>query len=78
MFIFRVNLGMWPLELIILEKQVLFWEYPTPIYAVAKQIDGKMFIFRVNLVMWPLKSIVSEKWALFWGFQHKFMGFLMS
>ena len=26
-FIFRVNLGMWHLKLIILEKWILFWEY---------------------------------------------------
>ena len=25
MFIFRVNLGMWPLKSIVLEKQALFW-----------------------------------------------------
>ena len=27
MFIFRVNLGMWPLKLIVLEKQALFWGF---------------------------------------------------
>ena len=27
MFIFRVNLGMWPLKLIILEKRALFWGF---------------------------------------------------
>ena len=28
-FIFRVNLGMWPLKLIVLEKQTLFWCFNT-------------------------------------------------
>ena len=41
MFIFRVNLGMWPLKLIVLEKQALFWGFQRPIYAVSKKIDGK-------------------------------------
>ena len=27
MFIFQVNLGMWPLKSIILEKQALFWGF---------------------------------------------------
>ena len=27
MFIFQVNLAMWPLKLIVLEKQVLFWGF---------------------------------------------------
>ena len=27
MFFFRVDLGMWPLKLIILEKQALFWGF---------------------------------------------------
>ena len=74
-FIFRVNLGMWSLKSIILEKQVTVLRVSTHIYAVSKEIDLKTFIFRVNLGMWPLKSIVLEKWALFWGFQHTFMGF---
>ena len=26
-FIFQVNLGMWPLKLIVLEKQALFWGF---------------------------------------------------
>ena len=30
MFIFRVNLGMWPLKLIVLEKRALFWEFQHP------------------------------------------------
>ena len=29
-FIFQVNLGMWPLKLIVLEKQALFWEIQHP------------------------------------------------
>ena len=28
-FIFRLNLGMWPLKLIVLEKRALFWEFHT-------------------------------------------------
>ena len=59
MFIFRVNLGMWPLKLIILEKRALFWVVSTHIYDVSKEIDGKTWIFQVNLGMWPLKLIVS-------------------
>ena len=58
---FRVNLGMWPLKSIILEKQTLFWGISTHIYEVCKEIDGKMFIFRVHLGMRPLNSIVLEK-----------------
>ena len=27
MFIFQVNLGMWPLKSIVLEKQALFWQF---------------------------------------------------
>ena len=62
MFIFRVNLGMWPLKLIILEKRGLFWEFQHT-FMVSKEIDGKTFIFQVNLVMWPLKLIIFEKWS---------------
>ena len=76
MFIFRVNLGMWPLKSIILVEMSPVLRVPTAIYTDSKQIDRKMFIFQLNLGMWPLKLIVSEKWALFWGFQHTFMGFL--
>ena len=75
MFIFKVNLGMWPLESIASKKRALLSGFQH-IYGVSEEIDGKMFIFRVNLGMWPLKSIISEKQALFWGFQHTFMGFL--
>ena len=59
MFIFRVNLGMWPLKSIVSEKWSPVLRVSTHIYGVSKEIDGKMFIFRVNLGMWPLKSIVS-------------------
>ena len=45
----------------------------THMYAVSKEIDGKMYIFRVNLGMWPLELIVLEKQALFWRFQLTFM-----
>ena len=50
MFILRVNLGMWPLKSIVLEKQALFREFTTHIYGVSKEIDAKTFFFRVNLV----------------------------
>ena len=66
---------MWPLKLIVLEKQALFWDVSTHIFGISKEIDGKTFIFRVNLGMWPLKSIVLKNEALFWGFQHTFLGF---
>ena len=75
-FIFRVNLGMWPLKSIVSEKQALFLRVLTHIYGVSQEIDVKTFIFSVNLDMWPLKLIISEKQTLFWGFQHTFMGFL--
>ena len=75
MFIFQVNLGMWPLKLIVSEHEPCS-EGLTHIYEDSKEIDGKMFIFKVNLGMWPLKSIISENQALLSGFQHTFMGFL--
>ena len=74
---FTVNIGMWALKTINLEKQALSWGFSTHIYCVYKDIGGKMFIFQLNLVMWPLKLNISEKQTLFWGFQHTFMGFLM-
>ena len=70
----RVNLGMWPLKLIVLEKQALFWGFNTHLWGFQGDRWEK-FIFRVNLGMWPLKLIVLEKWALFWEFQHTFLGF---
>ena len=45
-FIFRVNLGMWPLKLIVLEKWALFWEFQHPVMVLPKEIDGKTFIFK--------------------------------
>ena len=36
-FIFRVNLGMWPLKSIILEKQALFWEFQHPFMVLPKK-----------------------------------------
>ena len=60
-FIFQVNLGMWPLKLIVLEKQALFWRFSTCIYGISKEVDRKMFIFQVNLGLWPLKLIILEK-----------------
>ena len=61
MFLLRVNLGMWPLKSIILEKWALFWGFQHTFMVLLQEIDGKTFIFRVNLGMWPLKSIVLEK-----------------
>ena len=66
MFIFRVNLGMWPLKLIVLEKWVLFWGFQHTFMGFLQEIDGKTFIFRVNLGIWLLKLIILEKRALFW------------
>ena len=51
-FIFQVTLDMWPLKLIVSEKQGLFWEFQH-IYGVSKERDGKTFIFQVTLDMWP-------------------------
>ena len=76
MFIFRVNLGMWPLKSIVSEKTSTVLRVSTHIYGVSKDVGWKTCIFRVNLGMWPLKSIVLEKRALFLGFQHTFWGFL--
>ena len=75
MFIFRVNLGMWPLKSIVSEKPALFWGFQHTFMGVSKEIDGNMFIFWGNLGMWPLKLIVLEKQTLFWEFQHPFMQF---
>ena len=61
MFIFRVNLGMWPLKLIVSENEPCSECFNTHIYGISKEVDGKMFIFRVNLGMWSLKSMVSAK-----------------
>ena len=58
-FIFRVNLGMWPLKSIVSEKRTLFWGIQHTFMGFFQDIDGKTCIFRVNLGMWPLKSIVS-------------------
>ena len=72
MFIFRVNLGMWPLKSIVLEKQALFWGFQHTFIGFLKEIDGKTFIFRVNLGMWPLKSIVSKNEPCSEGFNTHF------
>ena len=68
MFILRVNLGMWPLKLIVSGKWALFWGFQHTFMALPRTWVGKMLIFDLNLGMWPLKSIVLEKWVLFWGF----------
>ena len=40
-FIFRVNLGMWPLKSIILEKQDLFWEFQYTFMGSPRRYMGK-------------------------------------
>ena len=45
MFIFRVNLGMWPLKLIILEKQALFWEFQHPFMQLPNRLMEKCSFF---------------------------------
>ena len=60
-FIFWVNLGMWHLKSIVLEKRVPLMRDSTDIYGDSKEIDGKMFIFRVNIGMWHLKLNVTVK-----------------
>ena len=74
-FIFQLNWGMWPLKLIVLEKQSLFWGFQHTFMGFLEKIDGKMFIFRVNLGMWPLNwsSWKNEHCSKafnthFWGF----------
>ena len=66
-FFFHVNLGMWPLKLIISEKRALCWGFQHTFMAFLKEIDGKTFIFQVNLGMWPLKSIISDFNINLWG-----------
>ena len=66
MFIFRVNLGICPLNLFVLEKLSPVLRVSTHIYGVSKDIDGKMFIFRVNQGMWLSNQIISAKRGLFW------------
>ena len=67
-FIVIVNLGMWPLKSIILEKRALFWGFQHTFMLFPKEIDGKTFILTVHIQIWPLKSIILEKWTMFWGF----------
>ena len=40
-FIFRVNLGMWPLKSIVSERKNLVLRVSTHIYGVSKDISGK-------------------------------------
>ena len=76
-FIFRENLGMWPLKSIVLEKMSPVLRVSTHIYGVSKDIGGKTFIFRVNPGMWPLKLFILEKMSpilrvsthIYWDFQ---------
>ena len=44
-FIFRVNLGMWPLKSIVLEKRALFWGFQHTFMAFSKEIDGETCSF---------------------------------
>ena len=46
MFIFRVNLGMWPHKSIVSEKQAIVLRVSTHIYCVSKDIDGKHTFFK--------------------------------
>ena len=46
MFIFKVNLGMWPLESIVSEKQSPPLRVSTHFSGVSEEIDEKMFIFQ--------------------------------
>ena len=59
--IFQVNLGMWPLKSIILEKWAPFLRVSTHIYGVSKDIDEKIFVFRGNLVKWSPQIICLGK-----------------
>ena len=52
---------MWPLKLIVSEKQTLLWGFQHTFLGVFKDIAGKMIIFQLNLGMWPLKSIILGK-----------------
>ena len=63
---------MWPLKLIILEKQA---EGFNTHFNVSTDIGGKTFIFQLNLGRWPLKWFILEKQSLFWGIQHTFIMF---
>ena len=56
-FICRVNLGMWPLKSIILEKRALFWGFNTHLWGFQGD-RWETLIFQVNLDMWLPKSIV--------------------
>ena len=40
-FIFRVNLGMWPLKSIVLEKQSLFWGFQHTFMGFVRRKMGK-------------------------------------
>ena len=45
MFIFSVNLGMWPLKLIVLEKQALFWWFQHTFMVFPRTYVGKCPFF---------------------------------
>ena len=46
MFIFRVNLGMWPFKSIILEKETLFWGFQHPFMGLPRRQMEKHSIFQ--------------------------------
>ena len=49
MFIFRVNLGMWPLNSIVLENWTLFWGFQHTVYGVSQEIDPTLACDPSNL-----------------------------
>ena len=74
MFIFWVNLGMWPLKSIVSEKASTVMRVSTHIYGVSKEIDGKTFItsFVYNTkrpsVKQSMKQQVSSNFQIYpWG-----------
>ena len=75
MLIFRVNLGMWNLQSIILKKWALFCRVSAHIYEVFQEIDGIMFILRVNLTMWPSNQSSWKNEHCFEGFNTHLWGF---
>ena len=63
-FIFQVNLGMWPLKLIVSGKTIsVLKDFNTYLW-VFQRDRWEIIHFTVKLGMWPLKSIISEKQAL--------------
>ena len=44
-FIFRINLGMWPLKSIVSENRALFWGFQHTFISVSKEIDEENIHF---------------------------------